>query len=67
MDSEEFFKSELGTYYKTRQGIYVINMPLFKEKGKSIYKVGYARDNIEKRLKDYKTAYSFIYSLNIYG
>jgi hypothetical protein len=57
MDSEAFFKSDKGRYYKTRQKVYVINMPLFKDKGQDIYKVGYARDNIEKRLKDYKTAY----------
>lgn len=57
MDSEVFFNSPKGEYYKTRQGVYVLNMPLFKEKGRNIYKVGYARDNLEKRLKDYKTAY----------
>ena len=57
MDSEVFFKSEKAKYYKTRQGVYVINMPLFKDDGKDIYKVGFARDNVEKRLKDYKTAY----------
>ncbi len=57
MNSESFFASEKGEYYKTRQGVYVINMPLFKENGRNIYKVGYARDNLEKRLKDYRTAY----------
>jgi hypothetical protein len=61
MDSEDFFTNDTGQYFKTRQGIYVINMPLFKYRGQSIYKVGYARDNLYKRIRDYKTAYGPIH------
>ena len=61
MDSEYFFNSAIGVYFKTRQGIYVINMPLFKYRGQNIYKVGYARDNLYKRIRDYKTAYGPIH------
>ena len=61
MNSENFFKNATGEHFKTRQGIYVINMPLFKYKGASIYKVGYARDNLYKRIRDYKTAYGPIH------
>jgi hypothetical protein len=61
MNSEEFFTNSTGEYFKTRQGIYVINMPLFKFRGQNIYKVGYARDNLYKRISDYKTAFGPIH------
>lgn len=61
MDSEDFFKNQWGRYFKDKQGVYVINMPLFKENGKNIYKVGYARDSLYKRIRDYKTAYGPIH------
>ena len=59
MKSEEFFKKEdiYGTYFKGVQGIYVIQQPLFKKNGRDIYKVGFARDSLYKRIRDYKTAY----------
>ncbi len=60
MDSEEFFKSELGDYLKHRQGIYCLEQPLFKKNGKRLFKIGYARDNLYKRIRDYKTAYGVI-------
>lgn len=60
MDSEEFFKSELGNYLKHHQGIYCIEQPLFKKNGKRLFKIGYARDNLYKRIRDYKTAYGLI-------
>ena len=59
MKSEEFFnKGDIyGTYFKGIQGIYVIQQPLFKKNGRDIYKIGFARDSLYKRIRDYKTAY----------
>jgi hypothetical protein len=57
MDSEYFFKSSIGNDLKTKPGLYVIEQPLFQKNGKHIYKIGYARDNLYKRVRDYKTAY----------
>lgn len=59
MNSEEFFDKEdpYGRYFKGVQGIYVVEQPLFKVGKKKIYKVGFARDSLYKRLRDYKTAY----------
>ena len=59
MDSEDFFKNE--TYFKGKQGVYIVEQPLFKDKaGQPMYKVGFARDSLYKRLRDYKTAYGII-------
>jgi len=65
MNSEDFFKNKknnqtdiTATYWKGIQGIYVIEQPLintfYPEK---VYKVGYARDSLYTRLRNYKTAY----------
>lgn len=60
LDSEVFFKE--GTYFKGKQGIYVVEQPLFKDKeGNQMFKVGFARDSLYKRLRDYKTAYGIIH------
>ena len=60
LDSEVFFKE--GTYFKGKQGVYVVEQPLFKNKeGKQMFKVGFARDSLYKRLRDYKTAYGIIH------
>ena len=60
MNSEYFFKSDIGNEMKHKQGIYCLEQPLFKKDGKRIFKIGYARDNLYKRIRDYKTAYSVI-------
>jgi hypothetical protein len=60
MDSEYFFKSAIGNQLKHQQGIYCLEQPLFKKDGKRIFKIGYARDNLYKRIRDYKTAYGVI-------
>lgn len=80
MDSEYFFKEE-GHIWKGKQGIYVLEQPLFsdwcdkhversglsertQERMKDIplrvFKVGYARDSLYKRIRDYKTAYGLV-------
>jgi hypothetical protein len=60
LDSEDFFKA--GTYFKGKQGVYVIEQPLFKNKaGERMFKVGFARDSLYKRMRDYKTAYGIIH------
>ena len=41
-------------------GLYIIEQPLFRYKGKEVYKVGYARDSLYKIVRDYKTAYGII-------
>jgi hypothetical protein len=60
MNSEEFFKSDVGNDLKHKQGIYCLEQPLFQKDGKRIFKIGYARDNLYKRIRDYKTAYAVI-------
>jgi hypothetical protein len=60
MNSEYFFKSDIGNKLKHQQGIYCLEQPLFRKDGKRIFKIGYARDNLYKRIRDYKTAYSVI-------
>ena len=60
MNSEDFFKSKLGNDLKHQQGIYCLEQSLFKKDGKRLFKIGYARDNLYKRIRDYKTAYSVI-------
>jgi hypothetical protein len=60
MNSEDFFKNDIGNQLKHHQGIYCLEQPLFKKEGKRIFKIGYARDNLYKRIRDYKTAYSVI-------
>lgn len=60
MDSEYFFKSSIGDDLKHKQGIYCLEQPLFKKDGKRIFKVGYARQSLYKRIRDYKTAYGVI-------
>ena len=65
MDSEEFFKEKKADIEK-KSGIYVIEGPV-KYNGERIFKIGYAHDSLYTRIRGYKTAYSFIYSLNIYG
>ena len=45
MNSEDFFKSDIGNDLKKKPGIYVLEQPLFKKDGKRIFKIGYARDN----------------------
>ena len=60
MDSETFFRSNVGNDLKTKPGIYVLEQPLFKKDGKRLFKIGYARDNLYKRIRDYKTAYGVI-------
>ena len=60
MNSEYFFKSDIGNEMKHKQGIYCLEQPLFRKDGKRIFKIGYARDNLYKRIRDYKTAYSVI-------
>lgn len=59
MNSEDFFKD--SHLWKGKQGIYVIEQPLFKNNSKEIYKVGFARDSLYKRIRDYKTAYGPIH------
>ncbi len=54
MNSETFFKSEVGNDLKHKQGIYCLEQPLFKKDGKRILQIGYARDNLYKRIRDYK-------------
>ena len=60
MNSEDFFKSKVGNELKHKQGIYCLEQPLFRKNGKRLFKIGYARDNLYKRIRDYKTAYSVI-------
>lgn len=60
MNSEDFFKSNVGNDLKTKQGIYCLEQPLFKKDGKRLFKIGYARDSLYKRIRDYKTAYGVI-------
>jgi hypothetical protein len=57
MNSEYFFKSNIGNELKTQQGIYCLEQPLFRKDGKRIFKIGYARDSLYKRVRDYKTAF----------
>ena len=57
MNSEYFFKSDIGNALKTQQGIYCLEQPLFRKDGKRIFKIGYARDSLYKRVRDYKTAF----------
>jgi hypothetical protein len=45
---------------KRKQGIYCLEQPLFRKDGKRLFKIGYARDNLYKRIRDYKTAYGVI-------
>lgn len=66
MDSESFFKdikersSDLtAKSWKGKQGIYVIEQPLLNSFYKnSVFKVGYARDSLYTRIRNYKTAYA---------
>jgi hypothetical protein len=37
-----------------------LEQPLFNKDGKRIFKIGYARDSLYKRNRDYKTAYGVI-------
>ena len=60
MNSEDFFKSKVGNELKHKQGIYCLEQPLFRKNGKRLFKIGYARDNLYKRIRDYKTAYGVI-------
>lgn len=57
MNSNEFFLNHTKKW-NGKQGIYVIENPLFKVEGKRIFKIGYARDSLTKRISDYRTAYS---------
>jgi hypothetical protein len=57
MDSEYFFNNFRDLRIP---GLYIIEQPLFRYKGKEVYKVGYARDSLYKRVRDYKTAYGII-------
>lgn len=66
MDSEKFFqdKGSVGDLtaksWKGKQGIYVIEQPLLNQfyNNKPVFKVGYARDILYTRLRNYKTAYA---------
>ena len=68
MDSEEFFYKEqadgvkMVTKWYSTPGIYVIENPLFKYKGKKIYKIGMSGDGkgLGGRITDYRTAYGVI-------
>lgn len=60
MNSPEFFQHHQKEW-NGKQGIYVIEQPLFSQKlGKPIYKIGYARHSLATRIADYRTAYSLI-------
>jgi len=68
MNSEDFFykieedgKKMVTKWYET-SGIYVIENPLFKYKGKRIFKIGMSGDGkgIGGRIGDYRTAYGVI-------
>ena len=56
MNSEEFFKSQKNRW-EGKSGIYVISQPLIKSNGQDIYKVGFAKDSLYTRIRNYKTAY----------
>ena len=60
MNSEDSFKSKVGNDLKHQQGMYCLEQPLFKKDGKRLFKIGYARDSLYKRIRDYKTAYGVI-------
>ncbi len=66
MNSEEFFKSDVGNDLKHKQGIYCLEQPLFQKDGKRIFKIGYARDNLYKRIRDYKRLMLLYHLLFIY-
>ena len=65
MNSEDFFRNIknhetdiTASYWKGKQGIYVIEQPLINFLYTSkVYKVGYARESLYTRLRNYKTAY----------
>jgi hypothetical protein len=60
MDSRYFFQHHQKEW-NGKQGIYVIEQPLFSDKlGKKIYKIGYARNSLATRIADYRTAYTLI-------
>ena len=60
MDSRLFFK-DYQKSWNGKQGIYVIEQPVFSEKlGKPIYKIGMARQSLATRIADYRTAYNLI-------
>lgn len=60
MDSKEFFQHHQKEW-NGKQGIYVIEQPVFSEKlRKKIYKIGYARYSLATRIADYRTAYNLI-------
>ena len=45
--------------WKNKQGIYVIEQPFINQVyGQRVFKVGYARDSLYTRLRNYKTAYA---------
>lgn len=58
MDSETWFSNE-GNKWKTKRGIYVLEQPLLNAAygGKPAYKIGFARNNLYTRIRDYKTSY----------
>lgn len=68
MDSEEFFYKpepdgvKMVTKWFETSGIYVIENPLFKYKGKRIFKIGMSGDGqgIGGRMTNYRTAYGVI-------
>jgi hypothetical protein len=60
MDSKEFFQHHQKSW-NGKQGIYVIEQPLFSQKlGKKVYKIGMARQSLATRIADYRTHYGLI-------
>ncbi len=57
MESEYFFSNYR---HLNSPGLYVIEQQFFRYRGREVYKVGYARDSLYKRIRDYKTAYGII-------
>ncbi len=58
MNSKEFFLNHQKKWVN-KQGVYVLENKLFSDHlGKRIFKIGFARDSLAKRIADYRTAYS---------
>jgi hypothetical protein len=62
MESVDFFKDEkFNSQFKNKTGIYVIEQPVFtKYVGFPVYKIGFARNSLYTRVRDYKTAYGLV-------
>ena len=62
MNSEDFFKDDkFNSQFKNKTGIYVIEQPVFtKYVGFPVYKIGFARNSLYTRVRDYKTAYGVV-------